>query len=171
MRDKEIERLIIKYLSFIKTTCKKYAREENKAELLKSEVLEKIWRYRNKFIGKDEEFKFWTFRIIYNTHINNYKRSQILKFDEAEEREDNDYFTHYFFTTNHYNYENIDYINNIYSLLENNLNPDFISTFKLSIESGLNSDELSRILKTPRGTIRRRVFEIRKFIKQNLHRL
>lgn len=166
MEDKEMERLIIKYLSFIKKICYKFTKDYDKAELLKSEVLEKIWRYREKFTGKDEEFNFWSYRIIYNSFINNYRKKRIIPFTELDTAFDN------MITSDHYNYTNIDYVNNIYSLLDHKyLNSEFVNTFKVVVESGLNSDELSKILKTPRGTIRRRVFEIRKFIKQNLHRL
>lgn len=75
-----IEKDIAKMMPFIKRRCNTYIRyDQDKLELLYSEVLEKVIVRKGKFEGNETDFQKWVSIVIYNCFIDGtrYKKDKL----------------------------------------------------------------------------------------------
>lgn len=74
-----VERAIRDHQRFIMGQCLYFAKDKDAAEELQSSVFEKVWLARDKFNGKQEDFRKWVTVVIKNIHTDSYRRDQSIK--------------------------------------------------------------------------------------------
>jgi RNA polymerase sigma-70 factor (ECF subfamily) len=145
------------FLPLIKNRCFYFCKNKDSGELLFSDVLEKIWKGKDKFQGESEDFRKWVYSIIRNAYINHYRQDQKATFYDID---------------NFYNIED-----KSISLLENKEfieacikridfvfknKPQYIHVFRYCLVGGNTYKDSSEFLNIPMGTLKAMIFQIRK---------
>jgi RNA polymerase sigma factor (sigma-70 family) len=156
-----IEPLISSNMKFIRRLCDRYfSGKPEDAEMLNSEVLEKIWRHREKFNGTDLDFKKWCYIIVKRTFIDSYHKKSnkmecdidsisVLRYDSGDILKD---------------IENRESIACIEFTIRNIFGLEFMAVYKLVLVDGFQYDEAAVRLKIPIGTVKNRTYTIRRYI-------
>lgn len=164
--DEKIERLIKENFKPCLLICKKFTKDVNEAELLRSHVFEKIWKYKDNFQGSDSDFKSWLYIITKNTFISNYrvdkKKGQHLSIE--------DNFDHPTINNFDEHSDNISLINKITYTIDDEFSGRDAKIFKMNTYEGYKYIELADYFNIPLGTIKLVIHKVRKFIsnKRNI---
>jgi RNA polymerase sigma factor (sigma-70 family) len=162
-----IEKDIKTQLSHIKQCCGKFAYDEEVRDLLYSDVLEKIWKFKDKFSGTEAEFKAWSFTVTRNAYISTYhkeKKRQAEDIDEVMYRVD--------FSDSYDVEEDIDTkqkLNDVLYTIKQKFNSRNQEIFKLCVIDGLTGEEVADQLDVNEITVRGVVHKIRKYISDPLN--
>jgi RNA polymerase sigma factor (sigma-70 family) len=162
-----IEKDIKTQLPHIKQCCGKFAYDEEVRDLLYSDVLEKIWKFKNKFSGTEAEFKGWAYMVTKNAYISTYhkeKRRQADDIDEVMYQVD--------FSDSYDVAEDIDTkqkLNDVLYTIKQKLNSRNQEIFKLCVIDGLSGEEVADQMEVNENTVRGVVHKIRKYISDPLN--
>jgi RNA polymerase sigma factor (sigma-70 family) len=151
-----IEKDIKSQFKHIRKCCSKFYKKREDIELLESEVLEMIWRKRDKFKGDEIDFQKWSFVVTKFAFINNYRRTKNYTFSNIDYYSDNLSYSDDIY--------NKMYIDDILYTVEKKFKKIQSDIFKMHIVEGYKIVEVAKELKVPDGTVKSTVHIIRKYI-------
>jgi RNA polymerase sigma factor (sigma-70 family) len=157
-----IEKDLKSQMSHIKQCCGKYAFDEDERELLYSDVLEKIWKYRHKFTGTEKEFKGWVYTVTRNAYFTIYQNNKKLQ------TEDIDDILFKVDSPDAYDveedYDNKRKIEDILYTIEQRFSEKSLAIFKLKFLEDKMDDDVGEELGIPGGTVRSALHRMREYI-------
>lgn len=149
---------------FLNRVCRKYTKDYEESQLLKSIVLEKIWKNRDKFEGNSGDFIKWISVIAINAAKDQYRIPEkrcasFLDLDTVSVHpKTEDLFNQF---------SNKILIDKIIKKVEDNFDCIDVLVFKLVAIEGYKYKEASIKLNIPIGTLKSMLFYIRKFLVYN----
>lgn len=167
--ERNIERLIKENFKYSFSICKKFTKNIDEAELLRSQVFEKIWKSRNRFQGTDADFKNWLYIIIKNAYISKYRDDKKRWGDLSLEDE----FRHPTIDSFDENPDHKNLLKNINYTIDSSFSYRDAKIFKMNTYEGYKYIEISAFFKIPLGTVKLVIHKIRKYLhnKRNIKSL
>lgn len=158
----EFESYLKQTIPVIKKRVSKFAHGNSFInEDLYSTALEKIWLYRGNFKGNIIDFQKWVSIIVKNAYIDMYRRKPDVYFVDVQ----------YINISNSFNIINkidsTDKIDAITKSVEDNFNSFYFGIFKMHFIDGYIYDDVASHFKVPIGTVKNRIFKMRRFIIKN----
>lgn len=163
--DNQIEKMLTKHMSVITYACSKYVNDRDDLQLLKSQVLEKIWKSRHLYNPAKSSFKTWIHNVTKNLYIDNYRKKRI----RPDSTEIEDY---------HKSYEiensvvyNIDYkkqVDDIDTLVREKFSSTDYIIFFLYFFEEYSTVEIGKLIELKEGKVKKTIHEIRKYLIANL---
>lgn len=154
--------LISEHQGYIYDVCLFYTKDEDKANLVKSAVLEQIWNKREKFqeTSGPNSFKNWVKSVCHNSFINFtrnrhekrkmedvYKTGIASNLDVAAQLESRDKLI------------------KVLNFLRSHWDEKSMNIFNLLILYGYNYDDISKETGIPTGTIKSKIFRMRASVR------
>jgi RNA polymerase sigma factor (sigma-70 family) len=153
-------------IKFAKVMCYRFTYDSVEVELLKSEAMERAWRYKHKFEGGPSEFKAWLYIILRNTFIDMCRRKKNLGFQISID--DDDQFNH---PSEEIDIENkIDnsrLIDNITYTVEEHFGEKYATIFRLYVFDNLKHKDIAIELGIPHVSVRVIMHRIREHVSDS----
>ncbi len=156
----DIEKNIGSQIHFIRLRCKKYLHNEADSEMLLSEVLERVFKFRHKFTGSEIDFHKWVQRVVYNCFINNIRTR---KPNEDKDFQDLEYKYHPSFHPDNDAYSK-EMAVKIMDAIQVNFNPIYQKIFELFFIEEMKMYDISLEVNIPFGTVKTRIYRMRHFL-------
>jgi RNA polymerase sigma factor (sigma-70 family) len=154
-----MEQLIKKHWQFIKEQCRYQAfRFYIEPDSLHSDLLERIWIKQHQFKPEtgDAGFKRWINHIIHNLCLDTYRRNQIKPTEGIDSA--------YYLVASNSTYEDVDLLNHTLSSIGKRYNGN--ARIMTMIMEGMKYDEIAKAMGIPEGTMKARLFRIRKELRE-----
>lgn len=154
-----IEKEIKHQITHVRKCCYMLVRRREEAELLESEVLEKIWDKKHLFNGSEKDFKGWSYTIARNIAITNFNKMK-YKVDSIDSvlREQ-----HSVFISNNSYYPK-QHLKDVVYTIKSKFKEKQVEIFKQHVIEGYKIHEIAKRLEVPEGTVKHVVHAIRKYV-------
>lgn len=163
------EKIVLPHLNFLKNMSLKLTNNPNDAEDLLQETLLRAFRFFDRF-EPDSHPKAWLYKIMKNTHINNYRKFLKSQENFGEDVEDLNIK------------RNINIVRNMdpqkavlnkelflkLKQIVKEMPSEFREVFILGIIEGYSYKEIAKIIGCPLGTVMSRIHRARKILKKEL---
>lgn len=154
-----IEKEIGFQIKHVRKCCYMLLKRREEADLLESEVLEKIWDKKHLFKGDEKDFKGWAFTIARNIAITNFRKKKYRIEDIDSLRWDK----HSMFVVNNTYYPRQQLKDVVYTI-KSKFKEQQTEIFRLHVVEGYKIFEVAKELDVPEGTVKHVVHAIRKYI-------
>lgn len=157
---------IVEEMSFLKSISKKYEVSEEDREDLVSDAILKAYKYKKQANFENrEKFQGWLCCIMDSIFINKVKRNQRYPIINYDNEQFINFFEYKVFTNECADSELL--IKEEKIIIDNFLLDDLDKKIILGYAQGYSYNHLQEILDIPMGTIKSKIFHIRKRIKEN----
>ena len=154
---KDIERLIVENISWLKRKAHRYYVDDFDADDLTGETIEKILQNHDKYdVGKN--FRPWALTIMHNTFITQYNRRKCITFSPLEDYQ----------AISHYYSDQLAAISNICSTIRKCAAKSIAIECVVLYAKGYSYDEIARMLSIPIGTVMSRISNGRQMLRRAL---
>lgn len=156
--------LISEHQAYIYSICLALTKEESKAELIKSAVMEKAWKNRSKFkeLYGSNSFKYWIRRLCHNCFINHLR-------DRREKARLEDIDSHVDIQSDldlEKQLEAKEKLLMIFNYLRSNWDEKSMNVFNLRILKGYKYEDIAQETGIPLNTVRVKLFRMKASIEQ-----
>lgn len=159
-KDKKIERLIKANMKPCLVMCKKFIHDEDGAEMLRSHVLEKAWKYRDKFEGTDSNFKAWLYTITRNTYFDVFSKNK----KEGVKISIEDSFEHPSVESHEDKLGNENLIRDITYTIDTIFSNRESGVFKMNTYQGFKYEEIAEHFNITLGTVKNIIHRVRLYV-------
>ncbi len=154
----KIEHLVVDNLTWLRRKAHRYYPNDDDADDLASETMEKILRSREKF-NSQKSFRPWALTVMHNTYITQYNRRKCVPFVGM----DGEYSY-----ISPYRADQELALSNIFSAIRECARRSVSVECVILYAKGYNYDEISKMLCIPKGTVMSRISNGRRLLKEAL---
>lgn len=154
----DIEKDLSLMMQYISNCCRKFLHDPDEASLLESEVLERIWKKRRLFKGSESDFRGWSYTIVRNLFITNYRAKKKVTMQDIDEH------------TNRFKVKDLFNDSNELRDILYTINKKFpkrkVDIFLKHTMEGYKIHELAKEFDIPDGTVKNITHTIRKYLSE-----